>query len=247
MNPLLTRNFSLGDIAKSAGKAFKSMYAGAGSGLFEQTSLSYGGRNRPIIVQDTRRTVDQLTWRKLLSYGRQLHANCGEVRGPVLERAMFAGAGGWIPQCTGKKTPKKVRDQYEDWLWKWMKVCDIRGQPYDFWTDMELASIMLDRDGEAPVAFVKNRSGLPRIQWIGNHRIYSHWGVAKVTDRNSPYYDKWINNGVVFDDASAPIAYHVLDESLVFSQSITGKFIPRESLLVMYEPDWCDSGRGLVV
>lgn len=220
------------------------MFTGAGSGLYEPTALSDQQRSRSIVLQDTRRSVDSLTWRRLLAYARQLHANCGEVRGPVLERATLANSGGWLPRCVGKNTPKKVRDQYEEWLWDWMRVCDIRGVPYNFQTDMRLESIMLDRDGEVAWIPTFNRHGQPRIQYVANHRIYSHLQTFVVME-DGPYKGMKFNNGIVYDDQSAPVAYFVLDESLAFSQSFKGQFIPVRNMSLFYNPDWCDQGRGI--
>lgn len=220
------------------------MFAGAGSGLYETTALGEGQRPRSLLLQDTRRSVDQYTWRKLLAYARQLHSNSGEVRGPVLERAMLANAGGWMPRHMGKLTPKRVRSQYEEWGWNWMRVADIRGQPYDFWTDLFLASVMIDRDGEAPVRYVVNRNGDPRLQWVANHRIYSHTGVW-IVQEEGPYKGMRFNNGVVYDEQSAPVAYFILEESMQWSQSIKGTFVPVRNMQVQYNPDWCDQGRGV--
>jgi hypothetical protein len=120
-------------------------WSGSGSGLYAQTALTAQQRSRSLIIQDTRRSLDLLTWRKQLAYGRQLYVNIGEIRGAIQERAMFANSGGWTPRAIGKNTPSKVRDQYEEFLWDWMKVCDIRGHPYNFWENMRLASVMVDR------------------------------------------------------------------------------------------------------
>lgn len=220
-----------------------SWYTGGGSGQWEGTGLTEGQRDRSMVLQDTRRSLDQLTWRKQLAYARQLFTNFGEFRGPMLERAMFANSGGWQPRCVGKRTDKRTRSLYEEWLWNWMKVSNLRGQPYDFWTDMLLASVALDRDGEPPYILTKNRSGDPRIQWIANHRIYSRVNNWTVTEPGE-YFGRPFNNGVVYDDQATPIAYYVLDESLQWSQAIKGQFISARSMANIYKPDWCDSGRG---
>ena len=219
-------------------------YTGGGSGLYEPIQLGEGQRSRPIVLQDTRRTIDQFTWRKLLAFARQLHANCGEIRGPVMEKAILANSGNWLPRHVGKLTDKKVRNQYEEWAWNWMKSCDIRGQPYDFWTDMYLASIMLDRDGEACFIPTKDAAGNPRLQWVANHRIYSHWNVMQVTEPG-PYFGMKFNNGVVYNDTSTPVAYYILEESLQYAQAIKGVFVPAMNICVQYNPDWCDQGRGV--
>lgn len=227
------------------------MFTGSGSGMWETTMLSSQQKPRSLVLQDTRRSFDNLTWRKQLAFARQIYTNCGEIRGPVLERATLANSGGWQPHHVGQRTPKAVVAKYEEWLESWMRVCDIRGEPYDFCTDMFLASVMLDRDGEAPFRTVRDAAGNPRIQWVANHRIYSHWNTYTVLEQTlrdgspNPYYGMKFNNGVVYDDLSRPVAYFVLDESLMMNQSITGEWVPTNSMAVAYNPDWCDQGRGV--
>lgn len=239
-NPTTWR-LNFGGFVRQAAMAF----TGAGSGLWEPTLIGNQQRARSITLQDTRRSYDQITWRRMLAFARQLYTSEGTVRGPVHERATLANSGGWLPRCVGKRTTKAVRSQYEEWLWNWMKVCDIRAQPYDFWQDMELASVMLDRDGEYPWIPTFNRDHQPRVQVVAPHRIYSHISVMKVQDSDSRYYGMKINNGVVYDEQSAPVAYFVLDESLQFSLALKGHYIPVNSMQVMYKPDWCDQGRGI--
>jgi len=240
MSNLLNR-LNFGGIIRAGAK----MFSGAGSGLWEPTLLTDQQRPRSIVLQDTRRSYDNITWRRMLAYARQLYTSEGTVRGPVHERATLSNSGGWIPRHVGKSTPKAVRDKYEEWLWNWMKTADIRGQPFDFWQDMELASVMLDRDGEFPWIPTVNRSGDPRIQLVAPHRIYSHTSIMEVSDKDSPYHGMKINNGVVYDDQSAPVAYFVLEESLQFTLALKGRFIPVSSMQLMYKPDWCDQGRGV--
>lgn len=234
-----------------ASRAGAVMFTGAGSGLWEQTRLGDGQRARSLVLQDTRRSFDQITWRRNLAFARQLYTANGELRGPVNEKATLANSGGWIPRFVGKRTARTVRNRYEEWAWNWMKVCDIRGQPYDFFTDMYLASISMDRDGEAAVIFTQNRDGNPRLQWVANHRIYSHQNIFVVTERTlpngreNPYYGMKMNNGVVYDDAAAPVAYYVLEQSLQFTQSYQGTYVPVRSMHVNYMPDWMDQGRGV--
>jgi len=227
------------------------MFTGAGSGLWEQTTLGDGQRGRSIVLQDTRRSYDWIVWRRNLAFGRQLYTNNGEIRGPVLEKAILANSGNWMPRHAGKHTPKAVANRYEEWAWNWMKVSNIRGQPYDFWTDMMLASVSKSRDGETCFIPTMNRSGDPRIQWVANHRIYSHQNIFVVTEKTNPdgtpnpYYGMKINNGVVYDEQSAPVAYFVLEESLQFTQALKGRYIPVQSMYVNYDPDWVDQGRGV--
>ena len=227
------------------------MFTGGGSGLWEPQQLGNQQRARSQTLQDTRRSYDQITWRREMAYARQLYTAEGTVRGPVHEKSTLANSGNWLPRSIGTRTPKPIRNLYEEWAWNWMKSADLRNQPYDFWTDMDLASIMLDRDGEYCWIPTRDSAGNPRLQMIAPHRIYSHTSVFKVADqtlpdgRPNPYYGMKINNGVIYDDNSTPVAYFVLDESLQFSMSLKGQYIPVQNMQVMYKPDWCDQGRGI--
>jgi hypothetical protein len=235
-------------LARGAGNFVASIgtnFTAGGSGLWDQSALTGQQKGRSLTLQDTQRSHDLITWRKLLAYSRQLFTGYGELRGPLLERALLSNGGLWEPRCVGPNTPKKVRDQYEAYLWEWFKVCDVRMQPYDFWTDMLLASLSLDRDGEPPMLKTKNANGDPRIQFIANHRIYSRTGVQFVPDGR--YKGLRMNNGVIYDNVSAPLAYRVLDPSTQFAQALTSQDIPAASLYVTYNPDWCDQGRGMGV
>lgn len=215
---------------------------GGGSGQWEGTALTAQQKNRSMALQDTMRSMDALTWRKRLAYARQIYTNYGEIRAPILERCLLSNAGLWTPRAVGRGTPKKVREAYEEFLDRWMRHCNIRGHPYDFWTDQLLASISLDRDGEPPVLLTMDSAGNPQVQSIANHRIYSPVGVAWVPD--GPYAGMRLNNGVIYNEQSRPVAYRVLDPSLQFAQSITYKDIPAENLYVTWNPDWVDEGRS---
>jgi len=222
--------------------SFGGNWTGAGSGLFEATALTPQQRGRSMVVQDTMRSVDLITWRRLLAYSRQLFTNYGEIRGPLMERTLLANSGIWIPRCISTRTPRKVCDQYEEFLWQWFVNCDVRGHPYDFWTDMLLAQISLDRDGEPPFLKTRDADGNPRLQWIANHRIYAPTGVWWVPD--GPYKGMRFNNGVIYNEQSRPVAYRVLRPSIQFAQSSEYDDIASNFLYVTYNPDWCDSGRG---
>ncbi len=215
---------------------------GGGSGMWEGTALTAQQKNRSMTLQDTPRSMDSLTWRKRLAYARQIYTNYGEVRAPILERCLLSNAGLWTPRAVGKRTAKRTRAAYEEYLDGWMRHCNVRGHPYDFWTDQLLASISLDRDGEPPVLKTLDAAGNPQVQSIANHRIYSPVGVAWVPD--GPYAGMRFNNGVIYNEAMRPVAYRVLDPSLQFAQSITYKDIPAETLYVTWNPDWVDEGRS---
>jgi hypothetical protein len=215
---------------------------GGGSGQWEGTALTAQQKNRSMTLQDTMRSMDSLTWRRRLAYARQIYTNYGEIRAPIQERCLLANAGLWTPRAIGRNTARRTRDAYEEYLDRWMRHCNVRGHPYDFWTDQLLASISLDRDGEPPVLLTLDAAGNPRVQSIANHRIYSPVGVAWVPDGR--YQGMRFNNGVIYDAQSRPVAYRVLDPSMQFAQALTYTDIPAESLYVTWNADWVDEGRS---
>ena len=216
--------------------------SGGGSGQWEGTALTAQQKNRSMTVQDSMRSMDSLTWRKRLAYARQIYTNYGEIRAPILERCLLSNAGLWTPRAVGKGTSKRTRNAYEEFIAAWMHNCNVRGHPYDFWTDQLLASISLDRDGEPPILKTMDAAGNPQVQSIANHRIYSDVGIAWVPD--GPYQGMRLNNGVIYNERMRPVAYRVLKPSLQFAQAIEYDDIPAESLYVTWNPDWVDEGRS---
>lgn len=232
--------FRVGRVMESFGGGSASV--GGGSGLWDQTALTSQQKNRSQTLQDTMRSMDSLTWRRRLAYARQIYTSYGEIRAPILERCLLSNAGLWTPRAIGKNTSKRTRAAYEEFLDRWMRHCNVRGHPYDFWTDQLLASISLDRDGEPPVLLTLDDAGNPQVQSIANHRIYSPVAVAWVPD--GPYEGMRMNNGVIYNAQARPVAYRVLDPSMQFAQPTTYTDYPAESLYVTWNPDWVDEGRS---
>jgi hypothetical protein len=210
----------------------------------------YGDNARPgngqvyrhTILTDTKKAVPQYDWQRLLSFGRQLYANLGEVRGPVIEKAMYSVGNAWIPQFYGED--KKWGDLAENWLIEHFKICDVRGEPYDFASDLFLASIAIDRDGDVGLAFVDNGDGYPHQQWIPAHRI----GGDEEPITEGSYRGLNLCNGVIFNEFGRAVGYRVWKEGVNYygnPKSDEYTDISARDMMLVYQPEWHDSGRGI--
>jgi hypothetical protein len=184
-------------------------------------------------ARDTKQDISRYTQTKLMSLGRYLYANVGFVHGAINERSCYAVGTGWVPQFVGKD--RKWGELAEVWLWDWMRICDLRAGPFDFRTDLFLASVGVDRDGDAAVVLTENELGYPLIQMIPAHRIGDN-GDGKV--KGGRFAGKEIYHGVIYGPHQRVIGYRIQGDD-------THVDIGAESLLLMLNPEWCDQGRGI--
>lgn len=213
-------------------------------GLYDNATLGRGQRYRHTILTDTKRALASYDWQRLLSLGRQLYCNLGEVRGPVLEKAMYAVGNGWIPQFYGED--QKWGERAEQWLNEHLKICDVRGEPYDFRTGLYLASVAMDRDGDVGLVLTESDGGYPMLQWIPAHRIGWTRGDEMLTE--GPYRGLSMCNGVIFNALGRAVAYRVYDEIADVSTPANQRVyrdISARDMALLYQPDFHDAGRGV--
>lgn len=204
-------------------------------GPFSGTMMSRERRVRYAALNDTNKLLPQGSWRTMTAFARALYSTLGEVRGPILEKANLSVGDGWIPQFTGTDTAWGRKA--EVWLWEWMKIADVRGSPYDFHTDLRLASVALDRDGDIGVLLTENADGYPLIKLFAGHRIGSRTD-GKV--EAGPYAGLQIFNGVIFNAEGRTVAYRLLGDSEGDDRDVSAR-----DLCLTFDPDWCDQARGI--
>src|SRR5258708_6359993 len=76
----------------SVGKSIKGNWL-----LYEGARPTRAVRWRQQIVEDNKKSLDGITWRNLLAFGRQLFINLGPVRGAILEKATYSVGNAWLP------------------------------------------------------------------------------------------------------------------------------------------------------
>jgi capsid protein len=223
-----------GDFALSIGRRMKA----ATNILFNGSRVDSSSKSRPTVLQDTQKALTPQQWKNLAALGRALYTQLGEVRGAIGEKAMYTVGSSWFPQFYGKD--KVWGDGAETWLWEWMKICDVRGEPYDLRTGIEIASIAIDRCGDVGTVFTETPDGYPMIQWIPAHRIGSRGGDGPIL--TGPYTGLAIWNGVISNAQGRPVAYRVLGDANDGSQD---RDISARDMMLSFDPDWHDQGRGL--
>lgn len=189
-------------------------------------------------VEDNKKSLDGITWRNLLSFGRQLFINLGPVRGAILEKGTYSVGNAWLPIFKG--ADKAWGDKATPWLLDWFRNCDVRGSGYDFKTGLFLDSLAIDRDGDIGClkSQVSKSDRYPQIQAIEAHRIFGRDYDTKI--ETGPYAGMRIYNGVVLNDCNRPVAFHILGEDPDQDQ-----YISANDLSLFYQPEWSTQGRGI--
>ncbi len=215
----------------------RSRLSAAASSLFQGGSMSDERRTIPISHSGPlKRQLSTGTWKQMLANARFLYANSGAISGAIHERAFYAVGSAWIPQYAGLNA--KWGDQAEAWLWEWMKICDVRGKPFDFRTNLALTSISLDRDADSLTILTSTADGYPLVQNLPSYRIGSREGLREVV--NGPYRGLEMRNGVIFNRNSAAVAVRVLGETVEEDLDVSLR-----NAHLNFAPRWFDQGRGL--
>jgi capsid protein len=214
----------------------------AASVIFNGGSTTTRQIPRTSILRDTKRDLNAGEWRNMTSYARQLYAQMGEIRGAIKEKATYVVGDAWIPQFYG--TDKAWGAKAEAWLWEWMKICDVRGYPFDFRKGLELASIAIDRCGDVGCILVRGPNNYPQVQWVSSHRIGSR-NVGETVVQSGPYKGMTIYNGVIMNSFGRPVAYRYLVDSLDPNEPTQDYEISARDMMLIFDPDWSDQPRGI--
>jgi len=193
----------------------------------------------PDFARDLDLLFSQSDHRSTMSQSRLVFSNFGIPRGAIFQKADGVVGRAWEPEFKG--TDKAFGDAAKDWLQSWYSSCDVKGNLYDFKTNIWLDSAAVDRDGDVFVLLTETKSGYPQLQHIPAHRVASRPESVK-GDRLlvSKYRGKRISNGVVLDKVGSPVAYCVLGEDQASDQYIEAK-----DLVHIADPSWHDQNRGI--
>jgi len=191
-------------------------------------------------IPDFSRDLDDLfsqnDWRSTVSQSRLIFSNFGVPRGAIFQKADGVVGRAWEPEFKGKDTD--FGNQAKEFLKSWFSVCDVKGNLYDFKTNLWLDSAAVDRDGDVFVLLTQTKTGYPQIQHIPAHRVGTRNGVDRV--ESGTYRGLKIRNGVVENKAGAPAAYCLLgaDES-------EDQYIDARDIVHIADPSWHGQSRGI--
>lgn len=192
----------------------------------------------PIHTRDAKADMSPFNWRQLLSTARYLYANVGSVHGAINEIGTYSVGDAWRPRFTGAND--KWGDKAEAWLNRWFEICDVRGQPYDFRTDLFLASVSVNRCGDLAMILAQTDDEFPMLQFLPAHRIGSRSNDATV--KEGPYKGLEIYNGVITNAQGRPVAFNVLGNANDGSED---QQISARDMQLSFNPRWFDQGRGI--
>lgn len=195
-------------------------------------------RPRSGVLQGNQKDLLPVEWQKMTAFARQLFVQLGEVRGPILEKATYVVGDGWTPQFYG--SDRAWGEKAEAWLWEWMKIADVRGDPFDFHSDLFIGSISLDRCGDFGIVLTETGDSYPQIQFLPSHRIGNRNSQTFIAD--GPYRGLKAYNGVIFNEFGRAVAYQVKGEDASGKQDRT---ISARDMMLVFDPEWYDQGRGI--
>lgn len=212
-------------------------WGNTGTDFFEGARVDDTTERRPYSVADIERLLNIWTWKELLIGGRHLFQNFPVITGAVKEKSSFVIGDGWVPVFTGED--EGWGNEAAEMMMDWMKVCDLRGQPYNFWYSLWIGSTAIDHDGDFVILHTLDDAGNPRLLFIEAHHIGQRFVGNRVPDGD--YAGAKISNGVIFDKYGiTPIAYRYMND--FWTNEVD---IPAEYIAHVYEPVWFSQGRGI--
>jgi len=235
-----------------------------GTGLYA-TPLNTGQtdayRPRPWFFADLERPINDFDWYDLLRYARQLFAQLGTLSRAILQKNTYAVGNAWLPQFAGQNT--KWGEIAREWLINtWYPNSDLRGQVFDFNTNLFLSGVSWDVDGDDLMALTEDEGqygagehgsgslGFPKL------RFYSAWSISSgpgdtAARADSPkgreigkgrFEGAKIHNGIIVDDRERTIGVRLRACSASGEQ---GYDLPIQNCQLMFEPEWRAQFRGI--
>jgi len=198
---------------------------------------------RPKLTRDVTRLVPEYKQRDMVSDGRWIYARVGQVSGAIREKANYSVGTAFAPQYYG--SDEAFRTAFTTVMSRWCRNADLRGAPFDFQQDVWIASVALDRDGDAFLVLTESEQGSPRLQFLESHRIGNP--NADTVIKDGPYAGRTILSGVVYDEFDRPLAYNLLPRELAnyAAQNAEPNLVPASSVLHLYDPEYYSQGRGV--
>lgn len=191
---------------------------------------------QPDFARDIDVLFDQLDWRTTLSASRSVVSNNGVIKYAIQQKADSAVGRAWEPEFKG--TDEDFATAAKDWLRSWFLTCDVRGNLYDFKTNINLDSVAIDRDGGVMVLLTETKTGYPQVQHIPAHRCGSR-GYSKIVE-SGKYKGLKIKNGVVQNKYGAPVAYLILGDT-----AADDEYIDSQNIVNIADPEYHDQSRGI--
>lgn len=187
--------------------------------------------------KDLNELVPQLDHSRIISNSRKLYANVGQIRAVIEQKAVYSVGRAFQPIFKG--TDREWGEVASEKLGDWLNHADL-SRFYDWQTVLFLASVEIDRDGDAFILLTTNPgSEYPQIQLIPSNRIGQDDPTEKIVT-SGRFRGNRIEKGVIFATKTGrAMAYRVRQD--------TGEYrdIPASSMIHLIDPQWAGQKRGL--
>lgn len=187
------------------------------------------------------KAITQYDQLEMIDYSRQLFGQLGNVGAAVTQKADYAVGSAWLPRFTGQSK------QWGSYVYDWAKdefypACDLRGQPFDFQTNLWLSSVAIDVDGDQlMVKTYDEETRRAKLIFIPSHRVINNGKDVKGgVIEGGPLDGGIINKGIVTNASGKVVGVRVISEDGKSYQDI-----PAKACVMAYEPEWQSQNRGI--
>lgn len=190
----------------------------------------------PYQPQDIRKSMGDYDRAELVSFSRQLFCQLGNLSAAILQKNGRAVGDSWRAKYTGQN--ESWGAEVEAWLANsFYPTCDVRGEPYDFTTNLYLSGIAWDVDGEDLMILTENPDNhFPMLQFLPANRIASNPTEVK----GGPYDGAKVTNGMVYDKSGKIVAIMVIVDYQEEPQPVS-----IFNCQHLYDPRWQSQNRGI--
>lgn len=221
----------------------KGVTASMFQGLFPS---SYWSRERTFVslsaAGDFNKVVNPHNWHTMLATSRLLYASNPNLAGAIHEKGRLAVGNAWEPSYEGEN--QKWGDQATAFLKAARSFGNMRGEMFDFHTDLKIASYALDRDCDILMVLTEDENKFPKRQFFPAHRVGNgRFGAGGIVKSDRPQ-DKAFNGyriclGVIYNEFR-PVAVNVIGDT-----PDGDRIIALRDCMLLSNPRFADQGRGL--
>ena len=176
-------------------------------------------------------------WREMLGYSRQLFAQLGTLGGALVQKATYAVGEAWKPQFYG--ADRAWGERAEEWLAEsFYPVADVRGNGFDFSTNLFLDSLALDVDGDAAMILTASETGFPQVAFVSADRICGDVPELK----EGPFKGARLVNGCILSPQGRVIGYRIQSGD---ARDAAFTDLSTYNCQLLFEPEWQSQRRGI--
>jgi hypothetical protein len=204
-------------------------------------------RPRARLSAETRKNISDCDRRDLITYSRLLKAQCGNVRGAIALKNMYAFGDGFDVHYMGANS--KWGEEATEYIRNtFFPFCNPRGENFDFHQTLLLTGYALDTDGGDLAIFTTKGRGFPQVKIIpatmigtGDRGFETVPGGMVV--RGGPFDGARIHDGIIFDRENVMLAVRVWGEDE--NGNMTYADIDKAFCQLIFEPEWSDQLQGV--